>query len=55
MKTWKHINSDANLINSRKGIDLDSDEFKTVYGEDLFYKLFDVVNDERKLVHYNHW
>ena len=24
------------------------DAFKTVYGEDLFYKLFDVVNDERK-------
>ena len=48
METWKHINSDTNLINSRKEIDLDSDEFKTVYGEDLFYKLFDVVNAERK-------
>ena len=24
------------------------DAFKTVYGEDLFYKIFDVVNDEQK-------
>ena len=24
------------------------DSFKAVYGEDLFYKIFDVVNDERK-------
>jgi hypothetical protein len=21
----------------------------------LFYKIFDVVNDERKGVHFNHW
>ena len=30
------------------------DAFKVVYGEDLFYKIFDVVNDERKGVHFNH-
>ena len=24
------------------------DAFKAVYGEELFYKLFDVVNDEQK-------
>lgn len=31
------------------------DAFKAVYGEDLFYKLFDVINDEQKWVHFNHW
>ena len=31
------------------------DAFKVVYGEDLYYKLFDIVNGERKWVHLDHW
>lgn len=29
--------------------------FITVYGEDIYYKIFDIVNDERKWVYFNHW
>ena len=31
------------------------DAFITVYGEDLYNKIFDIVNDERKWVHLDHW
>ena len=45
------LNRNLTLINTPiRSLDgnTPSDTFKKVYGEDLFYKLFDVVNDERK-------
>ena len=52
MKTWKHLNieqrkADVNLINSRRGIDLDDEEFnkldfiikKALMKISLFFKL----------------
>ena len=32
-----------------------AEAFKVVYGEDLYYKILDIVNGERKWVHLNHW
>ena len=45
------LNKNITLLNTPiKSLDgyTSSDAFKVVYGEDLFYKIFDVVNDERK-------
>ena len=45
------LNKNLILLNSPiKSLDSNTpiDAFKTVYGEDLFYKIFDVVNDEQK-------
>ena len=45
------LNKNITLLNTPlKSLDgnTPSDAFKVVYGEDLFYKIFDVVNDERK-------
>ena len=51
------LNKNITLLNTPiKSLDgnIPIDAFKVVYGEDLFYKIFDVVNDERKGVHFNH-
>lgn len=32
-----------------------SDAFKVVYGEDIYCKLLDIVNDECKWVYLDHW
>ena len=45
------LNKNLTLLNTPiKSLDgyTPIDAFKVVYGEDLFYKIFDVVNDERK-------
>ena len=45
------LNKNITLLNTPiKSLDgnTPNDAFKVVYGEDLFYKIFDVVNDERK-------
>ena len=45
------LNKNLTLLNTPiKSLDSNTpiDAFKTVYGEDLFYKIFDVVNDEQK-------
>ena len=45
------LNKNITLLNTPiKSLDGNTpkDAFKAVYGEDLFYKIFDVVNDERK-------
>ena len=45
------LNKNITLLNTPiKSLDgnTPSDAFKVVYGEDLFYKIFNVVNDERK-------
>ena len=45
------LNKNLILLNTPiKSLDSNTpiDAFKTVYGEDLFYKIFDVVNDEQK-------
>ena len=45
------LNKNLTLLNTPiKSLDgyTPIDAFKVVYGESLFYKIFDVVNDERK-------
>ena len=45
------MNKNITLLNTPiKSLDSNTpiDAFKVIYGEDLFYKIFDVVNDERK-------
>ena len=32
-----------------------TDAFKMVYSDDIYYKIFDIVNGERKWVHLDHW
>lgn len=51
------LNNNLLLLNTPiKSLDghTPKDAFKAVYGEDLFYKIFDIVSEEHKEVHFNH-